>query len=124
MRRLLVMTLALPSFAAMAAADAERGRAIAESRTQGLCVLCHVLPGLAAMQGGTIGPSLAGGGSRLSAGDVRAHVVAPERFNADTVMPSYARSDGFERVASARRGQALLDAQQIDDVVAYLETLK
>jgi L-cysteine S-thiosulfotransferase len=118
------MTLALASFAAMAAGDAERGRAIAESRTQGLCVLCHALPGLPAVQAGTIGPSLAGVGSRLPTEDLRARLVAPERFNADTVMPSYARSSGFERVASARRDRPLLDAQQIDDVVAYLATLR
>lgn len=112
------------SLPAHAAGDAERGRAIAESRTQGLCVLCHALPGVPAVQTGTIGPSLAAVGSRLSADDLRARLTAPERFNPQTVMPSYARSDGFARVASARRGRALLDARQIDDVVAYLETLR
>jgi L-cysteine S-thiosulfotransferase len=60
----------------------------------------------------------------LSVDDLRARLVAPDRFNPETVMPSYARSDGFERVANARRGQALLDAQQIDDVAAYLATLR
>jgi sulfur-oxidizing protein SoxX len=112
------------SSAAQGAADAARGRAIAESRTQGLCVLCHTLPGVPPVQAGTIGPSLAGVGARLSANDLRARLVAPERFNADTVMPSYARSEGLARVTSARRGQPLLDAQQIDDVVAYLATLR
>jgi L-cysteine S-thiosulfotransferase len=118
-----VMVLA-SSLPAHAAGDAERGRAVAESRTQGLCVLCHALPGVPAVQAGTIGPSLAGVGARLSADGLRARLIAPERFNPQTVMPSYARSDGFARVAGARRGQALLQAQQIDDVVAYLETLK
>jgi L-cysteine S-thiosulfotransferase len=117
-----LVTVALS--AAQAAGDAARGRAIAESRTQGLCVLCHALPGVPPVQAGTIGPSLAGVGGRLSADDLRARVVAPERFNAATVMPSYARSDGLARVAAARRAQPLLDAQQIDDVVAYLATLK
>ena len=118
------MLLFMASSSAHAAGDAERGRAIAESRAQGLCVLCHALPGVPAVQAGTIGPNLSGVGARLSADDLRARLVSPERFNAETVMPSYARSDGFARVASARRGQALLQAQQIDDVVAYLETLK
>jgi L-cysteine S-thiosulfotransferase len=123
LRSLLVM-LMLASSATQAAGDAERGRAIAESRTQGLCVLCHALPGLPTVQAGTIGPNLAGVGVRLSVDDLRARLVAPDRFNPETVMPSYARSDGFERVANARRGQALLDAQQIDDVAAYLATLR
>jgi L-cysteine S-thiosulfotransferase len=120
----LLLVLLMASTTAQAASDAERGRAIAESRTQGMCVLCHALPGVPAVQAGTIGPSLAGVGARLSADELRARVVAPERFNADTVMPSYARRDGFERVAGARRGQPLLDARQIDDVVAYLMTLR
>jgi L-cysteine S-thiosulfotransferase len=116
--------LMLASSGAQGAGDATRGRVIAESRTQGLCVLCHALPGVPAAQAGTIGPNLAGIGARLSAEQLRAQLVAPQRFNAETVMPSYARSDGLTRVAAARRGQALLDAQQIDDVVAYLGTLK
>jgi L-cysteine S-thiosulfotransferase len=122
--RWLVVTVMVASSAAQGAADAERGRAIAESRTQGLCVLCHALPGVPPVQAGTIGPNLAGVGARLSADDLRARLVSPERFNAETVMPSYARSDGLARVANSRRGQALLDAQQIDDVVAYLATMK
>jgi sulfur-oxidizing protein SoxX len=124
LRLLLVVLFMASSLSAHAAGDAGRGRAIAESRTLGLCVLCHALPGVPAVQAGTIGPDLAGVGARLSADDLRARVVAPERFNPETVMPSYARSEGFARVASARRGQALLQPQQIDDVVAYLETLK
>ena len=120
----MVVVSMLVSSAAQAAGNAERGRAITESRTQGLCVLCHALPGVRAELAGTIGPSLAGVGARLSADDLRLRLIAPERFNADTVMPSYARGDGFERVANPRRGQPLLDAQQIDDVVAYLVTLR
>jgi sulfur-oxidizing protein SoxX len=116
--------LMLASSAAQAAGDGERGRAITESRTQGLCVLCHALPGVPQVHAGTIGPNLAGVGARLSVEDLRTRLIAPERFNPQTVMPSYARRDGFERVATSRRGQSLLDAQQIDDVVAYLGTLK
>jgi L-cysteine S-thiosulfotransferase len=114
----------LAALGAHAAGDAMRGAGIAASRTQGLCVLCHGLPGVPAVQSGTIGPSLAGVGARLSALELRERMVAPERFNAATVMPSYGRGDGFTRVASARRGQPLLDAQQIDDVVAYLGSLQ
>lgn len=109
---------------AHAAGDAQRGAAIAASRTQGLCVLCHVLPGLPATQAGNLGPALAGVGTRLSGEALRARLVAPERFNPDTVMPAYGRTEGLTRVTASRRGQALLDAQQLDDVVAFLGTLK
>jgi len=107
-----------------AAGDAARGAAIAASRSQGLCVLCHALPGVPEAHGGTLGPSLAGVGARLSADELRARLLAPEQFNPATVMPAYARREGFTRVASARRDQPLLDARQIDDVVAYLASLQ
>ena len=123
-RRAVSIAFACASLGAQAAGDAVRGAAIAASRTQGLCVLCHALPGTPAVHTGTIGPSLAGVGARLSALELRDRLLAPERFNRASVMPSYSRSDGFTRVAAARRGQALLDAQQIDDVVAYLLTLQ
>jgi L-cysteine S-thiosulfotransferase len=108
----------------MLAGDAARGAAIVASRSQGLCVLCHQVPGVPAVHGGTIGPPLAGVATRLSAAELRERLIAPERFNPQTVMPAYVRSEGLAQVTAARRGQALLSAQQIDDVVAYLETLK
>jgi L-cysteine S-thiosulfotransferase len=110
--------------AAALAGDAARGAAIAASRTQGLCVLCHAMPGVNAVHAGTIGPPLAGVGARLSPDELRERLVAPQRFNPQTVMPSYARADGLHRTAAARRGQPLLDAQQIEDVVAWLSSLK
>jgi sulfur-oxidizing protein SoxX len=115
---------AAASPAAVAAGDAARGAAIAASRSQGLCVLCHALPGVPLAQSGTIGPSLAGAGARYTGDELRERVVAPERFNPDTIMPSASRTEGLTRVAPARRGVPLLDAQQLDDVVAYLATLK
>ena len=123
-RRAALLALSVVALGAHAAGDAARGAAIASSRTTGLCVLCHALPGVPALQSGTIGPSLAGVGARLSALQLNERLLAPERFNAATVMPSYGRRDGFTRVANARRGQPLLDAQQIDDVVAYLASLQ
>jgi sulfur-oxidizing protein SoxX len=107
-----------------AAGDAARGAAIAASRSEGLCVLCHTLPGVNEAQGGALGPSLAGVGARLTTDELRARLLAPEQFNPATVMPAYARREGFTRVASARRGQPLLSPRQIDDVVAYLTSLR
>ena len=109
---------------ALAAGDASAGAALVASRSQGLCVLCHALPGQPASSHGTVGPPLAGVGARLDAASLRQRLLAPERFNPDTVMPAYGRSDGLRQVASAWRGQPLLSAAQIDDVVAYLESLQ
>lgn len=104
--------------------DAARGEAIALNRSQGLCVLCHAVPGQNPALQGTIGPPLAGVGGRLDADTLRQRLVAPERFNPDTVMPSYGRSTGLQQVALAQRGRPLLTDGQIDDVVAWLATLR
>ena len=105
-------------------ADARRGAAIAASRSQGLCVLCHALPGVPIQQSGTFGPDLAGVGARFSAAQLRERLEAPQRFNPDSIMPSVVRRDGLTRVAASRQGQPLLDAQQVDDLLAYLATLR
>lgn len=104
--------------------DPLRGQQIAASRSTGLCVLCHALPGVPAVQAGTIGPDLSGVGARYTRAQLRERLLAPERFNPQTVMPSVVRTEGFGRVTPARAGAPLLEAQQIEDVVAWLETLK
>jgi sulfur-oxidizing protein SoxX len=126
-----IALVALASLAAPARAQppnddaaASRGAAIVASRSTGLCILCHAVPGVDPVQAGTLAPSLAGVGARLGTDELRRRLVAPQRFNPATIMPSYAATEGLERVGAARRGQPLLDARQIDDVVAYLATLK
>ena len=104
--------------------DVARGAAIVASRSQGLCVLCHALPGQLPAHQGTLGPPLAGVGARLDAGGLRQRLLAPEQFNPDTVMPAYGRTGGLQQVAAAQRGRPLLAPAQIDDVVAYLATLR
>ena len=111
---------ALAAPAAPDPAAIARGAALVASRSQGLCVLCHALPGQPPTEQGTLGPPLAGVGARLSAAQLRERLLAPERFNPGTVMPAYGRSTGLQQVAAGRRGQPLLDAAQIDDVLAWL----
>ena len=106
------------------AGDAARGAAIVASRSEGLCVLCHPVQGLPEPLQGTIAPPLAGAGARHRADALRQHLLEPERFNPETVMPSYGRTEGLVRVAPAQRGRPLLTPAQIDDVVAYLASLK
>ena len=119
----LLASLAL-SLAWAESGDAGRGERLVSSRTEGLCLLCHPVPGQPDALQGTLAPPLAGAGGRHSPAELRQHLETPERFNPQTVMPSYSRSQGLTRVAPALGGKPLLTAAQIDDVVAYLVTLK
>ena len=127
-RVLLAAGLTLAAGPAAAAGDVARGAALAASRQQGLCVLCHALPGQPAAFQGDIGPPLAGVGARLSPDELRQRLLAPERFNPETVMPAYGRADpqrdGPLRVPAALRGQPLLSPAQLDDLVAWLASLQ
>jgi sulfur-oxidizing protein SoxX len=104
--------------------DAARGEAIVANRALSQCTLCHPAPGVPAHLRGNLAPDLAGVGARYARDALRERVLHPERFNPDTVMPSYGRTEGLKRVAPAFRGKPLLDARQIDDVIAYLATLR
>jgi len=104
--------------------DAARGQEIVANRQVGLCLLCHTGPLPQPHLHGNLAPSLAGAGTRLSAGQLRLRIVDARRVNPQTVMPSYLRSDGFTRVNKQWRNQPVLNRQQIEDVVAYLQTLR
>ncbi len=104
--------------------DAARGRAIVASRQTGLCLLCHAGPFPEERFQGTLAPDLTAIVERRSAGELRARIVDARRFNPETIMPAYFRTDGLDRVASAFQGQTILNAQQVEDVVAFLLSLK
>lgn len=105
-------------------AAAARGRALVAQRTVSLCLLCHHAPIEEERFQGDLGPDLAGVGARLSVAQLRQRLVDPTVFNPATIMPSYARTEGLERVGRAWLGRPLLDAQQIDDIAAWLSTLR
>ena len=105
------------------AGDAVRGRALLVSRDAN-CILCHAIPETAERFMGDLAPSLSGVGARLNAAELRTRIVDPMRYNPDTIMPAYYRTEGLQRVAPAFQGKPVLDGQQIEDVVAYLTTLK
>jgi len=104
--------------------DPVRGRAIVANRTLGLCLLCHSGPLPEAPLQGTLAPSLAGAGARWSVGQLRLRLVDSARLVPDTIMPPYYRLDRLQRVAKNFDGKTILTAGQIEDVVAYLATLK
>ena len=104
---------------------AERGRAIAGDQMRGNCVACHQLPIPEQPFHGNLGPPLAGIASRQTVGMIRLHVVDQTRFNPETVMPGYYRRPAqLNRIAREVEGRTFLNAQEIEDVVAYLATLK
>jgi len=104
--------------------DAARGRSLLVARESANCVLCHAVPDSAIRFAGNVGPSLAGVATRLSTPQLRLRVVDIRRLNPATIMPSYFNLEGLDRGAAAYRGKPILSAPEIEDVVAYLGTLK
>ena len=104
--------------------DATRGRAIVAIRQVGLCLLCHTGPFPEERAQGTLAPNLAGAGARWNEGQLRLRIVDARRVNPASIMPSYHRVDGLTRVGPAWRGAPVLSAQQVEDVVAFVRTLR
>jgi len=104
---------------------AGRGRAIAADPLRGNCLACHDLPIPEEPFHGNLGPPLTGIAARQPVGMLRLHVVDQSRFNPETVMPGYYRPfRQLHRVAAEYQGRTYLSAQEVEDVVTYLATLK
>ncbi len=106
-----------------AAGDAARGRKLVVDRAN-TCILCHSGPFPEEKFQGDLAPNLSGVGNRWSIGQLRLRLVDASRLNPGTIMPSYYRVDGLDRVARAWQGKPILSAGQIEDIVAYLATLR
>ena len=104
--------------------DFARGRAIIANRQVGLCLLCHSGPFPEERFQSVIGPDLKGAGARWNEGQLRLRIVDATRVNPESIMPPYYRVEGLARVAPAFRGKPILSAEQIEDVLAFLMTLK
>ncbi|HEX8164535.1 MAG TPA: sulfur oxidation c-type cytochrome SoxX [Beijerinckiaceae bacterium] len=115
---------AIPQSLTGAPGDPARGRAIVANRQVGLCILCHSGPFPEERFQGDLAPSLSGAGSRSTEGQLRLRIVDAARLNPATIMPPYYRVEGLSRVAANFRGKPVLTAEQIEDVVAYLMTLR
>lgn len=103
--------------------DAARGRAIVANRQVGLCLLCHSGPFPEERFQGNLAPDLRSA-ARLTEGQIRLRIVDSARLNPDTIMPAFHRTDGLSQVAPAFAGKPVLSAQQVEDVVAWLRTLR
>jgi len=104
--------------------DPVRGRAIVADRSVGLCLLCHQGPFPEERFQGNLASDLSGAGARWTAGQLRLRIADSRRIDPDGLMPSLHRVDGHERVGRAWQGKPVLDAQQVEDVVAFLQTLR
>ena len=105
----------------MAAGDVGNGRAIVANRQLSACLLCHSGPFPDPHLQGNLAPSLAGAGSRLTEAELRQRLIAP---GPDSIMPSYAATSGLQRVGKPWVDKPVLTTQQIEDVAAFLATLR
>ena len=103
--------------------DATRGRALVVARTT-TCILCHSGPFPETRFQGDLAPDLTGAGNRWSVSQLRLRLVDASRFNPDTIMPSYYRINGLVRVGRNFAGKPILSAAEIEDIVAFLATLR
>lgn len=115
---------AIPQALTATPGDPVRGRAIVANRQQGLCLLCHTGPISEERFQGNLAPDLSGAGARWSEGQLRLRIADAQRLNPSSIMPAYYRAGGLTRVGTSWQGKPVLEAQQIEDVVAFLLTLK
>jgi sulfur-oxidizing protein SoxX len=103
--------------------DPVKGRELVVKR-ETTCLLCHSGPFPDQRFQGNLSPDLTGTGSRWTQGELRLRMVDATRLNEATIMPPFYRIDGLNRVARNLRGKPILTAQEVEDVVAFLMTLK
>ncbi|MBM3592220.1 MAG: sulfur oxidation c-type cytochrome SoxX [Alphaproteobacteria bacterium] len=106
------------------AGDPQRGRAIIADRQKGLCLLCHSGPFPEEPLQGNLAPSLEGAGSRWNEGQLRLRLMDNKRINPESIMPAYHRIEGLNRVGATWRDRPVLNAAEIEDVLAFLMGLK
>lgn len=104
--------------------DPAKGREIAINRKKGNCLACHIMPIPEQSFHGETAPDLNGVASRYEVGELRLRVVNPKILNPDTMMPAFYRNDGFHRVAKKFQGKTILSPQDVEDLLAYLMTLR
>jgi sulfur-oxidizing protein SoxX len=124
LRPYMIVGDAIPASLTGSGGDPVRGREIVVNRQVGLCLLCHSGPFPEQKFQGTMAPDLKGAGARSSEGQLRLRIVDASRIKPDTIMPPYYRADGLERVAPSFQGKPILTAEQIEDVIAFLLTLR
>ncbi|MCR4378151.1 MAG: sulfur oxidation c-type cytochrome SoxX [Rhodospirillales bacterium] len=105
------------------AGDPAAGKKAAINQKKGNCLACHVMPIPEEQFHGKTGPDLHGIGSRQTEAELRMRLVDPKVISADTMMPSFFKT-GQHRVLKDFEGKTILEAQEVENIVAYLLTLK
>jgi len=107
------------------AGDPAAGRKVFMNRKQGNCLACHANEDMRDQSfHGEVGPALDGVADRWEAAELRGIVVNSKMMFEGTIMPAFYKDGGFERNLKKFQGKSILNAQQVEDVVAYLLTLK
>ena len=107
------------------AGDAEAGRATFVDRQKGNCLSCHAVSSLAELSfHGEVGPPLDGVADRMDASEMRLRIVDPKIINEATIMPAFFRDAGLNHVLEGFQGKTILSAQEVEDIIAYLDTLE
>nr|VFJ56043.1 MAG: sulfur-oxidizing protein SoxX [Candidatus Kentron sp. FM]VFJ56066.1 MAG: sulfur-oxidizing protein SoxX [Candidatus Kentron sp. FM]VFK11126.1 MAG: sulfur-oxidizing protein SoxX [Candidatus Kentron sp. FM] len=119
-----IVDFTIPSALTDKPGDPVNGREIAIQRKKGNCLACHRMPIPEEDDHGVTGPDLAHIASRVSIPALRLRIVDPKRINPETMMPAFYRIDGLHRVAKKFQGKPILTAQEVEDLLAYLATLK
>ncbi|MCH9807523.1 MAG: sulfur oxidation c-type cytochrome SoxX [Alphaproteobacteria bacterium] len=106
--------------------SAVKGAEWFKNRKLGNCLACHANPKMTDEQfHGEVGPSLEGVADRWNEAQMRAIVVnAKEIFGEQSMMPAFYRTTGYTRPLKKFAGKSILSAQQVEDIIAYLQTLK
>lgn len=105
--------------------DPARGRLVMIDQYKGNCLACHRVPSLSEEPShGDLGKNLSGVGGRYTEGQLRQIVVDPKLLFPNTVMPAFHVLPQFQRTPQRLAGQAVLSADEVEDVVAYLKTLR
>lgn len=114
------------------AGDPAKGAEVIGNKSIGNCVACHQVTALSDIPfHGEVGPTLDGAGDRWSEAELRGILSNAKMMFDGTIMPAFYKVSGYTRPGDAYTGKAapaelppLLTAQQIEDTVAYLMTLK
>lgn len=123
--KLAVVDFKIPKALTTTPGNPDEGRKVVLNRRLGNCLSCHQISALKKeLFHGEIGPSLDGVATRWDEAQLRLILSNAKMVFPDTMMPAFYRNDGLHRVRPEFVGKTILTAQQVEDVVAYLETMK
>ena len=107
------------------AGDATSGRKLFMNRKKGNCLACHVNSEMAEQTfHGDVGPELDGVANRWGAAELRGILVNSKNMFEGTIMPAFYKDSGYNRILKKFDGKTILSAQEVEDLLAYVMTLR